>query len=158
MVNVTQMHNCSDFCLRPKRKRKHQACHSCASDISSLTGKTKNKKRRKCRNGFGKEFTPDGEDTPGRPISDKLSIESDTRGFPELYMERNHPKMVQSSMDIVRSWRANCDVQILLYKSDPMRPDPAEIAKITDYIVAYACKGNATMATERKQIREIIMR
>ena len=73
-------------------------------------------------------------------------------------MERNHPKVVQSSMDIVRSWRANCDVQILLHKSDPQRPDPAEIAKITDYIVAYACKGNATMATERKQIREIIMR
>ena len=73
-------------------------------------------------------------------------------------MERNHQRMVQSSMDILRSWRANCDLQILLYKSDPLRPDPAEIAKITDYIVAYACKGNATMATERKQVSEIIMR
>ena len=61
-------------------------------------------------------------------------------------------------MDVLQSWRANCDVQLLLYESDPLRPDPAEIAKVTDYVVAYACKGNATMAAERKQVKDIIMR
>jgi hypothetical protein len=37
-------------------------------------------------------------------------------------------------------------------------PDASEIAKVTDYVVAYACKGNCTMALEKKQIRQIILR
>ena len=158
IVNVTQLHNCSDFCLRHRRKRKCEACQDHSPNPTSTSGNPRQKKRRKCRVGYGQESTSDGKDTPGRPLSDNPTIEQDARGFPELYMKRNHQRMDQSSMDILRSWRANCNLQILMYKSDSLRPDPAEIAKITDYIVAYACKGNATMATERKQVSKIIMR
>jgi hypothetical protein len=54
---------------------------------------------------------------------------------------------------MLQSWRANCDVQILIYNSDPKNPDLTDIARVTDYIVAYACKGNATMKEEREQNR-----
>ena len=66
--------------------------------------------------------------------------------------------MNQTSLDMLQSWRANCDVQIILYESDPCMPDASKIARVTDYLVAYACKGNATIALEKKQIRQIILR
>jgi hypothetical protein len=50
----------------------------------------------------------------------------------------------------VQSCRANCDVTILIYDSDPKHPDATEIAKVTNYVVNYACKGNETLAIEQK--------
>ena len=47
---------------------------------------------------------------------------------------------------------------LMLYDSDPFNPDPAEIARVTDYIVAYASKGNVSLADEKKQIRRLITR
>ena len=38
-----------------------------------------------------------------------------------------------------------------LYKCDPVSPSPNEIARLTDYIVAYACKGNETIDKEMKK-------
>ncbi len=38
-----------------------------------------------------------------------------------------------------------------------MHPDPDEIARVTDYIVAYACKGNETIVEERQQMKSLIM-
>ena len=64
--------------------------------------------------------------------------------------------MVQSSMDLVQSWRGNCDVQVLIYTSNPEDPDPVEIAKVTDYVVGYACKGNVRMSDEKKWMKEMI--
>jgi hypothetical protein len=37
----------------------------------------------------------------------------------------------------------------LLYECDPFSPDPSEIARVTDYVVAYACKGNSTLTREK---------
>jgi hypothetical protein len=31
----------------------------------------------------------------------------------------------------------------MIYDSDPSCPDLNEIAEVTDYVVLYACKGNA---------------
>ena len=72
-------------------------------------------------------------------------------------MPRNHPRIVQTSTDLLQSWRANCDVQFLIYNSDPKNPDVLDIARVTDYIVSYSCKGNATMKEEKEQIRSMIM-
>ena len=44
-----------------------------------------------------------------------------------------------------------------MYKCSSLHPDPAEIARVTDYIVAYACKGNETFVEERKQMKALIM-
>lgn len=57
----------------------------------------------------------------------------------------------------MQSWRANCDVQILVYNSSPSNPDISEIAKITDYVVGYQCKGNHTWSEEREQIKQLVM-
>jgi hypothetical protein len=60
-------------------------------------------------------------------------------------------------MDTLQSWRGNCDVQILTYNCDPSEPDISEIARVTDYVVAYSCKGNATHTEEVQQIKNLIM-
>lgn len=58
---------------------------------------------------------------------------------------------------MLQSWRGNCDVQLLIYNCDPKHPNMSEIARVTDYVVAYACKGNVTMKEEREQNKQLIM-
>ena len=77
-------------------------------------------------------------------------------GVKKVYMPRNHPRINQTSAHMMQSWRANCDGQVLIYNCDPMKPDISEIARITDYIVAYSCKGNSTLKEERDQNRSIL--
>ena len=98
-----------------------------------------------CRCGAGEEATKDACDTPGFPPIDSPEIKVDHKHSTKLYMRRNHTRVVQTSTDLLQSWRANCDVQLLIYNSDPKNPDVTDIARVTDYIVAYSCKGNATM-------------
>lgn len=97
-------------------------------------------------------------DTPGFTKRHKAAIIRDNRNYLKLEMPRNTERMVQSSTDLLRCWRGNCDVQILLYDSDPADPDPADIARVTDYIVSYACKGNITHQAEKDIIRDTIMK
>jgi hypothetical protein len=108
--------------------------------------------------GCGKESKPNNCDTPGWKIRDSDSIENDIRGFKKIFLKRNHPKFIQTSLHCVQSWRANCDISILIYESDPKNPDPSEIAKVTDYVVNYACKGNLTLAVEKKQVKDFTLR
>ena len=70
-------------------------------------------------------------------IRKEFQINMDKRGFKTLEMPRNHSKVVQSSVDFLQSWRENCDIQIILYKSDPNVVDSMEISQVTDYIVTY---------------------
>ena len=90
-------------------------------------------------------------------MTDKAEIKVDHRRTQRLYMKRNHPRLNQTSRFLLQSWRGNCDVQILVYNSSPSKPDIAEIAKITDYIVSYQCKGNHSWKEEREQLRQLIM-
>lgn len=46
---------------------------------------------------------------------------------------------------------------MLVYNSSPANPDLAEIARITDYVVGYQCKGNHTWMEEREQIKLLVM-
>jgi len=100
--------------------------------------------------GCGKESKPNKCDTPGWKLRDSDTIDNDIRGFKRMFLKRNHPKFIQTSLHCVQSWRANCDISILIYESDPKNPDPNEIAKVTDYVVNYACKGNLTLAVKKK--------
>ena len=52
---------------------------------------------------------------------------------------------------------SNSDIQVLLYQCDPLYPNPEEIARVTDYIVAYACKGNETVVEETQQMKALIL-
>jgi hypothetical protein len=74
-----------------------------------------------------------------------------------MCLKGNHSKLNQTSLHCLQSWRANCDVAILIYESDPKNPDSSEIAKVTDYVISYACKGNLTLAIERKQVKDFML-
>ena len=45
-----------------------------------------------------------------------------------------------------------------MYESDPKHPNAKEIAKVTDYVIGYACKGNATLNIEKKQVKDFALR
>jgi hypothetical protein len=109
-------------------------------------------KLRACRFGGGIEKTEGQGDTPGFATTDIPYLEVARSGFKKLRMPRDHPKINQASLDMLQSWRANCDVQVLIYESHPDRPNLEEIARVTEYVVGYSCKGAKTTAEERDQI------
>ncbi len=105
---------------------------------------------RECRLGYGRETKKGKCDTPGWKLRVEDEIDKDVRGFKKLFLKRNNCRLSQTSLYCLQSWRANCDISILIYESDPKNPDPSEIAKVTDYVVNTACKGNLTLAIEKK--------
>jgi hypothetical protein len=48
----------------------------------------------------------------------------------------------RTRLNVYAEWRANCDVSIMIFNSDPVFSDLSEIAEVTYYVVSYACKGN----------------
>ena len=96
--------------------------------------------------------------TPGFPIQDVDTLNVDSIGIKRLALQRNSKRMNQSSFTALRSWRANCDVQLIIYDSDPEYPNLDEIAKISDYVVSYTCKGNIRKQTEKGMMKEIIQK
>ena len=165
----TQNHECSGYCLRysnGKKTSSNKEAKRCVVPLEHLRPIIPILMVmiimyfmiRTCRSGAGKEQTAGAGDTPGFVLQTEPSIVMDPRGYPKLEMPRNHQRIVQSSLDLMCSWRANCDVQILLYDCDPDDPDPSEIARVTDYVVAYACKGNESLREEKEHYRSIIMR
>lgn len=103
------------------------------------------------------EATPNMCDTPGFPLWLEPKLVRDLRGFDRLELPQNHRRIVASSRWLLQGWRANWDIQPLLYECDPLHPNPDEIARVTDYIVAYACKGNETIVEEMKQMKALIL-
>ena len=96
-------------------------------------------------------------DTPGMLNCTEARI-VETNGFKKLRMPRNHPRVTQTSIDMLKSWRANCDIQMLLYDSPPESPDMQEISRVTDYVVGYTCKGGKTVKEEKDQMEHLIKR
>lgn len=90
-------------------------------------------------------------------MRDEPEISVDHKKSRKLYLRRNHPRVNQTSMDLLQSWRGNCDIQILIYDSSPSDPNIAEIATVTDYVVAYSCKGNTTFVEENQQNTNFIL-
>ena len=129
LLEKCQIHKCSGFCM----------------------------KKGVCKVGCGREATNSKADTPGFPLRETDCIEKDHRGITKIYLKRNHPRVNQTSKYALSSWRANCDVQILLYKSKEGEIDIAEIANVVDYVVAYSCKGNATLQEELIQNKNLVM-
>jgi len=165
LVNTVQMHICSAYCLRRHKpvpdqtKDNNTQCHD-KSPREPRKKRKSRKRKRSCRFGSGEEETEGKGDTPGYELQDEPRIERDFKrgGFKKFTCKRNTRRMNQTPMDLLQYWRANCDMQLLIYESDPRSPDPHDIAKVTDYIVAYTCKGNMTTQMESKIIEDIIMR
>ena len=96
-------------------------------------------------------------DTPGFLLRSAPQLVCDLRGFDRLELPRNNNRIIATSKWLVQGWRANCDLQVLLYECDPLYPNSDEIARVTDYIVAYACKGTETLVEEMKQMKALIL-
>ena len=97
-------------------------------------------KKEKTKNGTGIEVTQGKGDTKGFPLRSEAAIVQDLRGFYRLELPRENRRTVQSSNWFVQGWQANSDIQILLYDCNPCTPNPEEIARVTDYVVAYQYK------------------
>ena len=136
LLCVCQQHKCSEFCMRKRNKKTHL---------------------RSCKVGAGQEQTVGTADTPGFPLHSEPQVITDHRRAKKLCMPRNHKRLNQTSLDLLRSWRGNCDVQVLIYDNDPRYPNLAEVAKVTDYVVSYACKGSASLKEEREQNKNLII-
>lgn len=112
--------------------------------------------KRYCRFGAGEEQTPNTCDTPGFRLCDKDAIEEDRwRHIKFLRLRRNDKRMKETSNCMLQSWRANCDVSILIYDQDPMKLNFRDIAQVTSYIVAYCSKGNASFRHEREVLSDM---
>lgn len=66
--------------------------------------------------------------------------------------------MQQISTVLVQSWRANSDIQLLLYDSDKYNTNLAKFVKVADYIVLYITKGNIGYLVEQKIMKELIQK
>ena len=120
--------------------------------------KSKADAKRFCRAGAGDEQTPNQCDTPGFQPRRSAAIVRDDRDFLKLEMPRDNLRMHQTPLNVIRGWRGNCDLKVLLYSSATGVPDPEEISKVTDYVVAYACKGNETLKVERETLKDFILK
>ena len=146
LCNCTQMHKCSCYCMRKEKKKKKKS------------GQNSSESNRYCRFGCGHEANNGQNDTPGLPLREQSKITRDKRGFLKLELRRNTKRMLQTSLNLLQPWRANCDLQVMLYDSTSSDFDFREIARITDYVVAYSCKGNQTLQAEKDNIKTVIMK
>ena len=109
--------------------------------------------------GAGKETKRGAVDTPGFPLRQADVIEVDpTNGRKKLVMRRNDRRLTQCSTNMLQCWRANCNIQVLIYDSNPDQPDPEEIARVTDYIMSYQCKGNLSTREGKDVLSDAIMK
>jgi hypothetical protein len=115
------------------------------------------RERRVCRSGCGVEADAGKCNTPGFKLRTSPKVVRDLRGFLRLDLQRKNRRIVQSSLALAYGWRANCDVQMLIYESNPDCPDPGDVTRVTDYIVAYACKGVESLTEEREQTKSLIL-
>ena len=72
-------------------------------------------------------------------------------------MERNNNRLLQSSLFLSRSTRANGDVSVLLYDKSPMLPSSSDLRKVVGYLVDYASKSNETGKETSQKMKNIIM-
>ena len=116
-----------------------------------------NSKCRWCRSGAGKEVTPGKADTPGFALIDGDYIEYDEyRGLKLLKLKRTERRMKQTSKIMLQSWRANVDVQVIIYGCHPLKIDVSDIFRVSSYVVSYQMKGSASYASEQKMITDLI--
>ena len=64
----------------------------------------------------------------------------------------------QHSKTLLQSWRANADIQLLIYRSNPAIPDIGEIEAVSRYCVAYAGKRYKSTKQEIDMIQDVILR
>lgn len=132
----------------------HRCTEYCLGDVDKF-----GIKQRTCRFGFGQERTPNQGDTPGKDLRAKSTIEKNARGIEHLLLPRSKSRTInQHSQYALQAWRANCDVQLLIYRSNPNVPDVSEIQAVCNYCASYAVKVHQTTRQEISNIQDVITR
>ncbi len=99
------------------------------------------------------------QDTQGLPRTKRSKIFIDRKGISRFRMKRTKSvRVVQHSRTLLRGWRANCDIKLLLYYSNPNCPDISEIQDVSRYVVSYTGKRHNTSQAEIDAIQNIIMK
>jgi hypothetical protein len=79
---------------------------------------------RTCRSHYGTESKFGKVDTLGMDLIQNAEIQIDRKGISHFRMRRTHSvSLVQHSRYLLKAWRANCDVKLLLYFTNPTCPD-----------------------------------
>ncbi len=131
------MHQCNRYCLKS----------------------TKLGTPRTCRSHYGTESQFGKVDTPGMELTQNSEIQYVRKGISHFRMKQTHlVRLVQHSKYLLKAWRANCDVKLLLYFSDTTCPDLREIEDVCRYVVAYTGKRHNTSQDKKEAIQNLIMR
>ncbi len=94
-----------------------------------------------CQVHFGIESAFGKMDTQGLPGMPRSRIITDKKGISHFQMTCTElVRVVQHSRILLRRWRANSDIKLLLYYSDPSCPDISKIEDVCQYVVAYTGK------------------
>ena len=116
-------HHCNKFCMRDLKRNKH----------------------RTQRVGFGDEENSKKAETPGMSFIEQSSIISNKKQIKQFCIKSSHLKrVVQHSQTLLKFWRTNCDLKLLLYQSGPNCPGIGKIEDVCKYLVAYTGKQNDT--------------
>ncbi len=67
-------------------------------------------------------------------------------------------RVAQHSRTLLMGWRANYDIKLLLYYSNPNCPDIGEIEDVSRFVVSYMGKRHNTSQAEIDAIKNIIMK
>jgi hypothetical protein len=133
-------------------------CHQC-NKYCLRSAKTNTNGPRTCRVHFGTETKNGKQDTQGLPHTKRSKIFVNRKGISHFRMRRTKSvRVVQHSRMLLRGWRANCDIKLLLYYSNPNSPDISEIDDVSGYVVSYTGKRHNTSQAEIDAIQNIIMK
>jgi len=106
------LHECNTYCLGQENE--------------------KGRELRECRFGFGTESTPGSKVTPGQDLTPEPTIVKDKKGVEQfLLLGTKSRRIVQHSRVLLQTWRANTDIQLLIYRLNPNIPDVGEIEVVS---------------------------
>jgi hypothetical protein len=81
------------------------------------------------------------------------------KGILHFRMKRTKSvRVVQHSRTLLRGWRENCDIKLLLHYSNPHCLDISEIEDVSRYVVSYMGKRHNKSQAEIDAIQNIIMK
>ncbi len=131
-------------------------CHQCNNHCLQSN---KTNALRTCQVHFGTESAFGKMDTQGLPCMPRSRIITGKKGISHFWMTRTESvRVVQHSRILLRSWRANSDIKLSLYYSDPSCPDIGKIEDVCWYVVAYTGKRHNTTQPEKDSIQNIILK
>jgi hypothetical protein len=133
-------------------------CHQC-NKYCLQSAKTNMNGPGTCRVHFGTETKYGKQDTHKLSRTKRSKIFIDRKGISHFRMKRaKSVRLVQHSRTLLKGWRANSNIKLLLYYLNPNCPDISEIEDVSRYVVSYTGKRHNTSQAAIDAIQNIIMK